>query len=91
MIVKDVESSLQKARLLLLANLATDKDQSLNTRRLNLAGNYMFKVNNRNIKTRCEICSKLTINSFLLTYLTYLYFYCIFNITYLVNLFNVSL
>ena len=27
----------------------------------NPAGNYMFKVNNRNIRTRCEICSKLTI------------------------------
>ena len=25
------------------------------------AGNYMFKVNNWNIRTRCEICSKLTI------------------------------
>ena len=25
------------------------------------AGNYMFKVNNRNTGTRCEICSKLTI------------------------------
>ena len=25
------------------------------------AGNYMFKVNNINTKTRCEICSKLTI------------------------------
>ena len=24
------------------------------------AGNYMFKVNNKNTKTRCEICSKLT-------------------------------
>ena len=24
-------------------------------------GNYMFKVNNRNTRTRCEICSKLTI------------------------------
>ena len=24
-------------------------------------GNYMFKVGNRNIRTRCEICSKLTI------------------------------
>ena len=23
------------------------------------AGNYMFKVNNRNTRTRCEICSKL--------------------------------
>ena len=25
------------------------------------AGNYMFKVNNRNTRTRCGICSKLTI------------------------------
>ena len=25
------------------------------------AGNYMFKVNNRNTRTRCEICLKLTI------------------------------
>ena len=25
------------------------------------SGNYMFKVNNRNTRTRCEICSKLTI------------------------------
>ena len=28
-----------------------------------LAGNYMFKVNHRNTRTRCEICSKLTINT----------------------------
>ena len=27
----------------------------------NPAGNYMFKVNNGNTRTRCEICSKLTI------------------------------
>ena len=27
------------------------------------AGNYMFKFNNRNTKTRCEICSKLTIKT----------------------------
>ena len=26
-----------------------------------LAGNYMFQVNNRNTRTRCDICSKLTI------------------------------
>ena len=26
-------------------------------------GNYMFKVNNRNTKTRCEICSKLAIKT----------------------------
>ena len=28
-----------------------------------LAGIYLFKVNNRNTRTRCEICSKLTINT----------------------------
>ena len=27
------------------------------------AGNYMFKVNYRNTRTRCEICSKLTIKT----------------------------
>ena len=27
------------------------------------AGNYMFKVNNRNTRTRCEICWKLTIKT----------------------------
>ena len=29
----------------------------------NPTGNYMFKVNNRNTKTKCEICSKLTIKT----------------------------
>ena len=28
------------------------------------AGNDMFKVNNRNTSTRCEICPKLTIKTF---------------------------
>ena len=27
------------------------------------AGNYMFKVNNRNSRTRCELCSKVTIKT----------------------------
>ena len=27
------------------------------------AGIYLLKVNNRNIRTRCEICSKLTIKT----------------------------
>ena len=26
-------------------------------------GNYMFKVNNRNTRTRCEICSKLKLKT----------------------------
>ena len=29
----------------------------------NPAGIYLLKVNNRNTRTRCEICSKLTINT----------------------------
>ena len=33
------------------------------------AGNYMFKVNNRNTRTRCEICSRLTINTHLVSLL----------------------
>ena len=32
------------------------------------AGNYMFKVNNRNTRTRCETCSKLTTKTFLFLY-----------------------
>ena len=27
------------------------------------ADNYMFKFNNRNIRTKCEICSELTIKT----------------------------
>ena len=27
------------------------------------AVNYMFKVNNKNTRTKCEICSKLTIDT----------------------------
>ena len=30
---------------------------------LSPTGNYMFKVNNRNARTRCEICSRLTIKT----------------------------
>ena len=30
---------------------------------INPAGNYMLKVNNRNTKTRCEVCSKLEIKT----------------------------
>ena len=29
----------------------------------NPAGIYLLKVNNRNTRTRCEICSKLTIKT----------------------------
>ena len=33
------------------------------SQRNNPASSYMFKVNNRNTGTRCEICSKLTIKT----------------------------
>ena len=33
----------------------------INNKSKNLADNYMFKVNNRNKRTRCQIYSKLTI------------------------------
>ena len=34
---------------------------SVQTWQINPVGIYMFKVNNRIARTRCEICSKLTI------------------------------
>ena len=37
----------------------------------NPAGNYMFKVNYRNTRTRCELYSKLTINGASFWYLYY--------------------
>ena len=45
-------------------NLNFSNDASIN-KILNAypAGNCMFKVNNRNTRTRCEICSKLTIKT----------------------------
>ena len=33
------------------------------TRLTILADNYMFKVHNKNSRTRCEICSQLTIKT----------------------------
>ena len=33
------------------------------TKKANPTGNYMLKVNNRNSRARCEICSKLTITT----------------------------
>ena len=32
------------------------------------ADNYIFKVNNRNTRTRCGICSKLTIKAFIVNF-----------------------
>ena len=40
------------------SNYYLDKAYNKNT---SPAGNYMFKVNNRDARKSCEICSKLTI------------------------------
>ena len=53
-----------KIRFLAWENVRLGEERQLDTKYLtNIvpAGNYMFKVNNRNTGTRCEICSKLTI------------------------------
>ena len=39
------------------------RDTELNGNRIIPAGNYIFKVNNRSTRKRCEICSKLTIKT----------------------------
>ena len=36
---------------------------TISVKKLYLADNGMFKVNNRNTRKRCEICSKLTIKT----------------------------
>ena len=38
-------------------------DRNSNSARLIPAGNYLFKVNHRNTRTTCEICSKLKIKT----------------------------
>ena len=43
---------------------ATWKKNNIALQQMNYpAGNYMFKVSNRSTRTRCEICSKLTIKT----------------------------
>ena len=61
----------------------------------NPAGNYMFKVNNRNTRTRCKICSKLTIKIslsviFLLTLNTFIYLFIYLFIYSFIHLFIYS-
>ena len=47
----------------LTKNLKIEKFPPTLRVRLTPAGNYMFKVNNRSTRTRCEIYSKLTIKT----------------------------
>ena len=46
-----------------ILRVAEERIMDIKERRtyLNQAGIYLFKVNNRNTRARCEICSKLTI------------------------------
>ena len=46
-------------------NSSLEKAEGINTFQnvYNPAGNYMFKVNSRNSRTKCEICPKLTIKT----------------------------
>ena len=46
-----------------MKNLAANKNLRPFFLRNIPAGNYMFKVNNRNTRTRCEIRSKLTVKA----------------------------
>ena len=46
-----------KTRVQLKFIFPVSKENDKQKSRMVLVGNYMFKVNNRNARTRCEICS----------------------------------
>ena len=54
---------LKELQILVEAERIEKEEVKLQLKEVNLAGNYMFKVNNRNTRTRCEIYSKLTIKT----------------------------
>ena len=56
------DGSLEKQRVLLLAPTG-DAALNINVTTIHPANIYMFKVNNRNTRTRREIYSKLTIKT----------------------------
>ena len=43
--------------------IVNDVSNDLGCHFFNPAGNYMFKVNKKNTRTKCEICSELTIKT----------------------------
>ena len=57
-----IDGSLEKQRVFLLAPTG-DAALNINGTAIHPANIYMFKVNNRNTRTRCEIYSKLTIKT----------------------------
>ena len=66
--VKLVSTS-KNCKLLLLnkTDICLNIISSLMYSKMPPSGNYLFKVNNINTRTMCEICSKLTIKTLLLT------------------------
>ena len=50
-------------RFIVLVKVSGNPTNSTKCTRSNPAGIYLFKVNNRNTRTRCEICSRLTIKT----------------------------
>ena len=57
------KSFLIEAKSIFLIFLRSFFWSNIKSNRHNPAGYYMFKVNNRNTRTSCEICSKLTIKT----------------------------
>ena len=49
--------------LVLNASQVFSLSNQIKNLKVNPAGIYLLKVNNRNTRTRCEICSKLTIKT----------------------------
>ena len=60
--IKDCLASQHDQMILLTNNLAEIYNESHHKSYLP-AGIYLLKVNNRHIRTRCEMCSKLTIKT----------------------------
>ena len=77
--VLHLESNFQYLPFLNIWHVSDTKSVKTSLNIVLLAGNYMFKVNNRNTRTRCEICSKLTIKISLL--LTLIIFHSLLNVS----------
>ena len=68
------KASLKNKKNLELTSLPTIFEEKYFWRLFYPAGNYMFKVSNRNTRARCEICSKLTIKIPERHFIVWLYF-----------------
>ena len=61
MALSEIKNGVTVQGQMLLGVTGTSFNMISNSQRCNLGGLYLLKVNNRNTKTRCGICSKLTI------------------------------